>query len=59
MINKELIDIAISVSKNWGGTKSEPTLIKNRENIVLDITLNSGQRAALRLHRPGYQSLMP
>ena len=56
MINKELIDIAISASKNWGGTKSEPKLIKTRENIVLDITLNSGQRAALRLHRPGYQS---
>ena len=39
MINKELIDIAISASKNWGGTKSEPKLIKTRENIVMIIKI--------------------
>ena len=35
---------------------SDPKLIKIRENIVYRITLPDGTWAALRLHRPGYQS---
>lgn len=39
----------------WGAT-SAPRLIKDRENSVYEIALPGGERAALRLHRPGYQS---
>lgn len=39
----------------WGA-ETEPRLIKDRENIVYEIHLPSVGRAALRLHRPGYQS---
>ena len=35
---------------------SDPMLIKVRENIVYRVTLPDGSWAALRLHRPGYQS---
>jgi len=56
MDNTELISSVINVSDAWGGLKAKPKLVKNRENIVLDVTLNSGQRAAFRFHRPGYQS---
>lgn len=37
----------------WGGQVVR--LIRNRENAVLELALPTG-RAALRLHRPGYQS---
>lgn len=40
----------------WGGAKSPPRLIKDRENAVFEVVLTDGTRAALRLHRPGYQS---
>ncbi len=39
----------------WGCTAA-PRLIKDRENIVYEIALPGGARAALRLHRPGYQT---
>ena len=38
----------------WGGTSAR--LIKDRENAVYEVAL-AGNRAALRLHRVGYQSL--
>ena len=56
MDNTDLINSVMEVSEAWGGVKILPKLVKNRENIVLDVTLNSGQRAAFRFHRPGYQS---
>ena len=56
MGDTNFINSAIEISEAWGGVKTRPTLVKNRENIVLDVTLNSGQRAAFRFHRPGYQS---
>ena len=56
MEDTKLINSVINVSTAWGGVKEKPKLVKNRENIVLDITLNSGRRAAFRFHRPGYQS---
>lgn len=40
----------------WGGVTEPPRLIKNRENIVFEVHLADGSHAALRLHRPGYQS---
>lgn len=39
----------------WGVT-AKPRLIKNRENIVFQAEAPDGGKAALRLHRPGYQS---
>lgn len=38
----------------WGGRNAR--LIKDRENAVFAATLAGSARAALRLHRPGYQS---
>jgi Ser/Thr protein kinase RdoA (MazF antagonist) len=40
----------------WGGSPVPPRLISDRENIVYEVRLRDGARAALRLHRPGYQS---
>ncbi|MCF6444709.1 phosphotransferase enzyme family protein [Nereida sp. MMG025] len=39
----------------WGHVVTPPRLIVERENCVYDVTLSNG-RAALRLHRVGYQS---
>ncbi len=55
MNNQEAIVAAQEALKAWG-VNMTPRLIKNRENIVLEATGPDGQRAALRLHRPGYQS---
>lgn len=38
----------------WGGKVLR--VLRNRENLVLEMQLPSGDRAALRLHRAGYQS---
>lgn len=40
----------------WNITSCTPRLISNRENAVFEVTLPNAARAALRLHRPGYQS---
>lgn len=40
----------------WGGEVRAPKLINIRENIVFQVWLRDGTVAALRLHRPGYQS---
>ncbi len=45
--------LALEAAHHWGG--HSPRLIRNRENAVFEITLPKG-RAALRLHRMGYQS---
>lgn len=47
-------DEALAAAAHWGGTIIR--LIKNRENAVFEMALRQG-RAALRLHRVGYQSL--
>ena len=39
----------------WGGAEGAPRLIRARENRVFEVHLPAG-RAALRLHRPGYQT---
>lgn len=48
--------MATAALAQWGGSAAEPRLVKDRENIVYDVTLRDGRRAALRLHRPGYQT---
>ena len=41
----------------WGITGCTPKLISHRENAVFGVTLADGRPAALRLHRPGYNSV--
>ncbi|MEM7472435.1 MAG: phosphotransferase [Pseudomonadota bacterium] len=47
---------AVKACESWGGSLTPPRLIANRENAVFEVTLIGGIKAALRLHRPGYQS---
>lgn len=49
--------LATRSADHWGGLLGAPRLIRDRENAVFEVVLRSGQRAALRLHRAGYQSL--
>jgi len=49
-------DLALQAVEFWGGSIAAPRLINQRENAVFEVTLKSGQRAALRLHRVGYHS---
>ncbi|GAA6180870.1 phosphotransferase [Shimia sp. NS0008-38b] len=55
MTDAQALAAAQAALAHWGVTMT-PRLIKNRENIVFDAQGPDGQRAALRLHRPGYQS---
>lgn len=45
---------ALEALDHWPVRAHEPVLMKYRENAVFRITLEGGQFAALRLHRPGY-----
>ena len=45
---------ALEALDHWPVRDHEPVLMKYRENAVFRITLEDGQFAALRLHRPGY-----
>lgn len=47
---------AISALVHWHNDGSAPELISHRENAVYAVRLADGQKAALRLHRPGYNS---
>jgi len=40
----------------WGGSAVQPRLVAARENRVYEVWLPGGVHAALRLHRPGYQT---
>lgn len=48
--------LAEAAAGAWGTVAGAPQLIKNRENIVFEVRFADGRHAALRLHRPGYQS---
>lgn len=50
----ELDALAREAAMHWGGTPVR--LIDARENAVYEMALRDGSRAALRLHRVGYQS---
>lgn len=56
MTDEEAIALAGAALEAWGGASRPPRLVKNRENVVFEVHLSSGAHAALRLHRPGYQS---
>ena len=47
---------ADAAAQLWGAVGA-PRLVTVRENAIYEIALPGGERAALRLHRPGYQSL--
>jgi Ser/Thr protein kinase RdoA (MazF antagonist) len=48
------MSIAEDAAQAWGGHIRR--VLRDRENHVLEMTLPSGDRAALRLHRAGYQT---
>ncbi len=50
----DLAALAQEAAAHWRGTPSR--LIDDRENAVYEMALHDGTRAALRLHRMGYQS---
>lgn len=52
----ELTALATELCTPWGAPGSPPKLVVNRENAVFDVRLETGERAALRLHRAGYQT---
>ncbi|SLN29025.1 serine/threonine protein kinase [Pseudoruegeria aquimaris] len=56
MKDAEAIAFARAALRAWDAPAQRPRLIKNRENAVFEVRGPGGARAALRLHRPGYQS---
>jgi Ser/Thr protein kinase RdoA (MazF antagonist) len=56
MTDDEALAEARATLRHWGGAQDVPRLVKTRENIVFDVWLADGRHAALRLHRPGYQT---
>ncbi len=56
MNDAKAIEYARLAMQEWRVTDAAPRLIKNRENAVFEVLSPQGERAALRLHRPGYQS---
>ncbi|SHK34728.1 Ser/Thr protein kinase RdoA involved in Cpx stress response, MazF antagonist [Shimia gijangensis] len=55
MKDHEALQFAQAAMAHWG-VNDAPCLIKNRENAVFEAAAPNGGKAALRLHRPGYQS---
>lgn len=53
MTDSNVIALAKEAAARWGG--HSPRLLRNRENAVFEITIGQS-RAALRLHRMGYQT---
>jgi Ser/Thr protein kinase RdoA (MazF antagonist) len=47
---------AVEAASHWGGVPLR--LLTNRENVVFEMVLPDRSHAALRLHRPGYQSAL-
>jgi len=56
MNDAQAIAYAKAALAAWDVPACTPRLIKNRENAVFEVTGPNGTRAALRLHRPGYQT---
>lgn len=53
-----LIAFAIIALGQWDGGWRPVRLIKYRENAVFEVVSSTGQKAALRVHRPGYHSVV-
>lgn len=56
MNDADAIVYAKAALEAWNVPDCTPRLIKNRENAVFEVVAPDGERAALRLHRPGYQT---
>ena len=56
MNDAEALACATVAAEAWGVLVGTPRLIQNRENAVFEVHLRDGRHAALRLHRPGYQT---
>lgn len=56
MNDVQAIEFAKAALTAWNVPNVTPRLIKNRENAVFEVAAPDGGRAALRLHRPGYQT---
>jgi Ser/Thr protein kinase RdoA (MazF antagonist) len=56
MNDAQAIAYAKAALAAWDVPACTPRLIKNRENAVFEVAGPNGTRAALRLHRPGYQT---
>lgn len=56
MNDAQAIAYAKAALDAWALPDCTPRLIKNRENAVFEVVGHGGARAALRLHRPGYQT---
>ncbi len=57
MTPARVLELADQAGQAWGGLAHPPKLIRNRENVVFEVQLRTGQKAAMRLHRQGYQSV--
>ncbi len=49
----DVMGLATAAAARWG-IEGLPALIQHRENSVFGVVLPSGERAVLRVHRPGY-----
>lgn len=49
--------LAQQAAAAWGGVEVGPDLISHRENAVFSVQFENYTKAALRLHRPGYNSV--
>ncbi len=56
MKTAEVIPLAHAALSFWDLPEQEPHLVSHRENAVFRVIDRRGKPAALRLHRPGYQS---
>ncbi len=56
MNDAQAIAYAKAALAAWDVPACTPCLFKNRENAVFEVAGPNGTRAALRLHRPGYQT---
>lgn len=55
-MTKGLDDALSAAAKLWPLASEAPELLSHRENAVYCVALETGEKAALRLHRPGYNS---
>lgn len=53
-----LTAFAVIALEQWDGDWRPVRLIKYRENAVFEVVSSAGLRAALRVHRPGYHSVV-
>ena len=50
----DLTNIALIAQKEWGIVSNDLRLIKYRENAIFQTTMIDGNKAVMRIHRPGY-----